>query len=75
MVGEHSVGFKVTAAGGVRSQNSEHLVGVKTACAVACVNHNLKALKRMVVVVRVNFLFNFIAKSVCVVSHIIIIGF
>ena len=71
MIREHSVRFKITAACCVCSENRKHLVGIKSACTVSCVNNNLKALERMLVIFCINFLFNLLAKSLCVVAHIV----
>ncbi len=75
MVGEHSVGVKVAASACVGAQNFKYLVRVKAARAVACVNNNMKAPERVLVILGVYFFFDLLAQTLGVVFHVIAVGY
>ena len=75
MVGEQTVRLEELAASYICAESLKNICGIEASCAVACINNDLKALERMMIVLLgIDLSLDKLTEISCVIGHIISLG-
>ena len=74
MIREHSVGIEELTALNIGTERSENIGRIEAADTVACVNDNLEAFKRLVIVLGINALLYHLSQMQAIGFHVVIIN-